>query len=116
MHVQQLPHTSLPAFAHLSNITLNGLAIAPVPGAGIGLAHCARDYDASRPLLTIDRDLVVCAATVEEHAKSDPHLAEVLRAVGDFAMTPRGAIMVFLAMVWSTAAGLGVGQRRSWCE
>lgn len=32
----------------------------------------------------------MCAATVEEYAKSDPHLAGALRAVGEF------AIMLFL--------------------
>lgn len=115
MHVQKLPHSFLPAFAHLNNIHLNGLTIGPIPGAGIGLKH-THEYHVSCPFLTIGRDLVVCAATVEEYAKSDPHLAEVLNAVGEFALTPRGTIMVFLAMAWSTAAGLQVGQRTSWCE
>lgn len=75
-----------------------------------------RDYDPTQPLLTVDQDLVVCATSVEEWAKSDAHLAEVLRAVGDFALTPRGAIMVFLVVQWSTAGGLEVGHRGCWSE
>lgn len=116
MQIPHHPTTSLPAFAHLSNIRLNGLSLHTTSTAGTGLQFTSRDHDASRPLLTVGRDLVVCAATVEEYAKSDPHLAEVLRAVGEFAMTPRGAIMLFLVVTWGVAAGLGVGQRTGWCE
>lgn len=116
MHTPSLPITSLPAFAHLTSIHLNGLTTAPVNGAGVGLQHTRARYDAARPLLTIDRDLVVCAATVETQAKADAQLAEVLRAVGDFALTPRGAIMVFLVVAMSTAAGLEVGRRGNWSE
>jgi hypothetical protein len=116
MHLTHLPPASLPAFAHLNQIHL---ALKPVttPSSGTGLhfSSTAADDD-SGPLVKIPQDLILCASTVEARAKYDHHLAEVLKAVGEFARSPRGAIMVFLLVSFSTAAGLGVGQRGAWSE
>jgi hypothetical protein len=67
-----------------------------------------------RALLTLDGDLVICAKTVEVYAKADVHLGEALAAAGGFSRTPRGAIMVFLIVSMSAAAGLGIGQCGAW--
>ncbi|KAH8147573.1 uncharacterized protein LAJ45_08400 [Morchella importuna] len=116
MHLTHLPPGSLPAFAHLNQIHL---ALKPVttPSSGTGLHFSSTDAaDDSGPLVKIPQDLILCASTVEARAKYDHHLAEVLKAVGEFARSPRGAIMVFLLVSFSTAAGLGVGQRGTWSE
>lgn len=117
MNLTHLPPSSLPAFAHLNQIHLE---LKPVitPSSGTGLHFSSTDAaaDDSGPLVKIPQDLILCASTVEARAKYDHHLAEVLKAVGEFARSPRGAIIVFLLFSFSTAAGLGVGQRGAWSE
>lgn len=118
MHYEPLPPSALTPFARFNNIDLNGVEATHIGGepldAGIGLKYSASSHDPSRPLVTIDRDLILCAKTVEEHAKTDVRLAEALAAVGGFAHTPRGAIMVFLIVYMSAAAGAGVGKSGAW--
>ncbi|CAZ81753.1 unnamed protein product [Tuber melanosporum] len=120
MHYETLPTSSLAPFIRLNNISLNGVEIARIGGepidAGVGVKHAPTAYDPSRPFLNIDAELVVCAKTVEGHAKADVHLAEALAAAGEFTLAPRGAIMVFLVMSMSTAAGLGIGRSGAWSE
>ncbi|CUS14122.1 unnamed protein product [Tuber aestivum] len=120
MQCETLPTSSLAPFIRLNNISLNGIETARIGGqpidAGIGIKHTPTTYDPSRPFLKIGADLVVCAKTVEEYAKADVHLAEALAAAGEFTLAPRGAIMVFLVVSMSTAAGLGIGQSGPWSE
>ncbi|KAK6413916.1 hypothetical protein LTR95_017804 [Oleoguttula sp. CCFEE 5521] len=52
--------------------------------------------DGAECLLTVPNDLILSVQTVREHAKSDRDFREVLERLGDFARTPRGAILVFL--------------------
>lgn len=118
MQYETLPTSSLAPFVRLNNISLNGVEITRIGGkpidAGVGIKHTPATYDPSRPFLEIDAELVICAKTVEGHAKADVHLAEALAAAGEFALAPRGAIMVFLVVSMSTAAGLGIGQSGAW--
>ncbi|RPA89462.1 SET domain-containing protein [Choiromyces venosus 120613-1] len=118
MQYETLPTSSLAPFIRLNNISLNGVEIAHIGGepidAGVGIKHTPTTYDPSRPFLNIGAELVICAKTVEGHAKADVHLAETLTAAREFTLTPRGAIMVFLVVSMSTAAGLGIGQSGAW--
>lgn len=118
MQYETLPTSSLAPFVRLNNISLNGIEITRIGGkpidAGVGIKHTPATYDPSRPFLKIDAELVICAKTVEGHAKADVHLAEALAAAGEFALAPRGALMVFLVVSMSTAAGLGIGQSGAW--
>ncbi|RAK75341.1 SET domain-containing protein [Aspergillus fijiensis CBS 313.89] len=49
-------------------------------------------------LLKVPPDLILSLETVHGYAKSDGRLRAVLEAVGEFARTPRGAILIFLLM------------------
>ncbi|KAI9845142.1 MAG: hypothetical protein M1837_005027 [Sclerophora amabilis] len=71
------------------------------------------------PLMIIPRDLILSSQAVEEHAKSDQNLREVLAAVGDLAHSARGAILIFL-LVQITISSPGrirrVGVSGPWTE
>ncbi|PWW78273.1 SET domain-containing protein, partial [Tuber magnatum] len=120
MQYETLPTSSLAPFIRLNNISLNGVEAARIGGepidAGVGIKHTPATYDPSHPFLKIGGELVVCAKTVEEHAKADVHLAEALTAAGELTSTPRGAVMVFLVVSMSTAAGLEIGRSGPWSE
>lgn len=101
MKREYLPLETLPSWAHLNGITTNGVAfqkLAPTDGADKGTAIVATEERSNANeeaggdvLLSVPADMVLSLQTVENHAKSDRYLREVLDAVGEF-----GKVSVFL--------------------
>ncbi|KAK7533396.1 hypothetical protein BKA81DRAFT_435333 [Phyllosticta paracitricarpa] len=95
-----LPITALKPWADLNGVGFNNVSVGPLPGLEHrGSAVVAeRDLlgDNNDPLMTIPRDLVLSLEGVRLHAKSDKHLRQLLEVLGDFAMTARISILVFL--------------------
>ncbi|KJX97083.1 hypothetical protein TI39_contig562g00006 [Zymoseptoria brevis] len=88
-------------WARSSGIKFTNAAPAIVPGRGIGLLA---DHDLSSPhssqmpleVLAIAEDLVLSLETIKQHALFDRDFREVLESLGQFGVTPRGAILTFL--------------------
>ncbi|KAK7529574.1 uncharacterized protein J3D65DRAFT_642437 [Phyllosticta citribraziliensis] len=95
-----LPITALKPWADLNGLAFNNVSVGPLPGLEHrGSAVVAeRDLlgDNNDPLMAIPRDLVLSLEGVRLHAKSDKHLRQLLEVLGDFGMTARISILVFL--------------------
>ncbi|KAL4806663.1 hypothetical protein BDV18DRAFT_118554 [Aspergillus unguis] len=102
-----LPMDALIPFARLYNVSLRGVTFQKLRaenGTDKGGAIVATDdrksesgdSEENEVLLKVPSDMILSLETVQERAKYDQHLRQVLEAVGDFGMTARGAILVFL--------------------
>ncbi|KAL2004113.1 hypothetical protein VTN02DRAFT_6577 [Thermoascus thermophilus] len=111
MKRQFLPIEALPAWAKLNGITFNGVAFQRFrsedgtdKGSGVVATESKFGGDPenedTKPeyLITVPRDMVLSLGLVENYAKSDRYLKEVLDAVGDYGRTARGAILIFLLL------------------
>lgn len=84
----QLPITALPAWAALNGVKFQHVAVESVPdhqerGSGI-IAKASPLNPSWGSLLEVPGELVLSLETVERQSRFDPHLKEVLDAVGDF--------------------------------
>ncbi|KAE8353641.1 SET domain protein [Aspergillus coremiiformis] len=106
-----LPIETLSAWTRLNGIAVNGVAFRKLrtdDGIDKGCAIVATaemsndgsetEGEGLQTLLRIPSDLILSLRSVENHAKSDRYLREVLDAVGDFGRTARGAILIFLIL------------------
>ncbi|KAK6515057.1 hypothetical protein TWF506_007408 [Arthrobotrys conoides] len=124
MYREFLSSDALPAWASFNNINFNGIRVEYVGGepvdSGLAVKLQPSKLDSSRPLLRVPRHLILCQDMVDAHAKSDMHLREALAAAGPLAMTPRGAIIIFLIMKITNAVSLSepksVGVKCAWTE
>lgn len=86
MRRDQLPITALHAYAKLNDISFRGVGVQDLGAKGYGLAaeRSLDSKDAIEPLnlLHIPHALILCAETVEEHAKFDHHFHDLLDAAG----------------------------------
>ncbi|KAJ5091489.1 hypothetical protein NUU61_006359 [Penicillium alfredii] len=107
MKREYLPLNSLPTWLRFYGIATYGIAVEEFgldehganKGSGIIATESklSSDSDSSPEiLLQVPSDLVLSLEAVHNYAKSDQDLREVLEAVGDFARTARGAILIFL--------------------
>ncbi|EWC44166.1 hypothetical protein DRE_06991 [Drechslerella stenobrocha 248] len=124
MYREFLSSDALPAWATFNSIAYNGIRVEYVGGepvdSGLAVKLQPAKLDSARPLLRVPRHLILCQDMVDAHAKSDMHLREALAAAGPLAMTPRGAIIIFLIMKITNAATLSepgsVGVKCPWTE
>ncbi|KAK2758139.1 hypothetical protein FQN53_008319, partial [Emmonsiellopsis sp. PD_33] len=110
MRRELLPIEALPAWARLNRVQFHDVAVQrprTEDGTDKGSAviatakRSAKEYSPEAEaspeiLMTIPPDLVLSLEAVETCAKSDRHLKGVLDAVGEYARTARGAILIFL--------------------
>ncbi|KAL1885435.1 hypothetical protein Plec18167_000929 [Paecilomyces lecythidis] len=111
MKREYLPIEALPAWARLNGISFNGIAFERFRSEdgtdkGSGVVATEEKYNGdpeseeSKPefLITVPSDMVLSLGLVQNYAKSDRYLREVLEAVGDYGKTARGAILIFLLL------------------
>ncbi|PYI06836.1 SET domain protein [Aspergillus sclerotiicarbonarius CBS 121057] len=104
-----LPIETLFPWTKLNGIAVKGIAFRKLradDGTDKGSAVVATEPRSSEEpgsdqvepelLLRVPSDLVLSQGFVEDYAKSDRQLREVLEAVGDFGRTARGTILIFL--------------------
>lgn len=95
------PVESLPTWATFRGVTFNGVKVGPLPGfehrGSTVIAECPLT-SGQAPLMTVPKDLILSRENIELFAKSDHHLRELLRALGDFGWTTRGAVLIFLLL------------------
>ncbi|KAL4977340.1 hypothetical protein BDW66DRAFT_165836 [Aspergillus desertorum] len=122
MRRESLSLDALIPFARLYNVTLHGVTFRKLrteDGADKGGAIVATENKQSGKeepseddvLLKVPSDMIVSLETVQERSKYDRYLHEILQAVGDFAKTARGAILVFLLIQLSHSSPDLVGQK-----
>ncbi|OJJ49964.1 hypothetical protein ASPZODRAFT_13069 [Penicilliopsis zonata CBS 506.65] len=136
MKYEYLSIQALPAWARLNGVSLSGVAFrrfSAEEGTDRGSAIvCSADKGStigpveddgsSCVLLTVQSDLVLSLQAVEDYAKSDPYLREVLEAVGEMGRTARGAILIFLLIHLSysspdfTSGSHKIGVSNAWTE
>lgn len=104
MRREYLPIETLPAWQRLNGVVATGVEFQKLGfgehGADKGSAIIATEAKSSsendlKPeiLLRIPNNLVLSLETVQNHAKSDHHLRDVLGAVGDFGRVRRSACL-----------------------
>ncbi|KAJ9351864.1 hypothetical protein C8Q69DRAFT_267476 [Paecilomyces variotii] len=111
MKREYLPIEALPAWSKLNGISFNGVAFERFQAEdgtdkGSGVVATEEKYNGdpeseeSKPefLITVPPDMVLSLDLVQNYAKSDRYLREVLEAVGDYGKTARGAILIFLLL------------------
>ncbi|KKZ62771.1 hypothetical protein EMCG_02881 [[Emmonsia] crescens] len=110
MRREYLPINALAAWARLNSVEFHDVEVTRLQtedGVDKGSAivatakKSAQKFDPEvqaepKILMTIPPDLVLSQELVETCAKADRHLKEVLDAMGDYARTARGAILIFL--------------------
>ena len=86
MKREQLPITALHAYAKLNDISFNGVEVQDLAAKGYGLVaeRPLNSEDATEflNLLHIPHALILCAETVEEHAKFDHQFRQLLDVAG----------------------------------
>ncbi|KAL4958798.1 SET domain-containing protein [Aspergillus stella-maris] len=104
MRRETLPIEALVPFARLYNISHRGVTFRKLKaedgtekgGAIVATEDRQPDDEASGNILTVPSNLVLSLGMVQERARYDHHLRDVLEAVGDFGKTARGTILIFL--------------------
>ncbi|KAI9709295.1 MAG: hypothetical protein M1820_003415 [Bogoriella megaspora] len=88
-----LPTSALPAWSTLNNIEYDGVKVKHLPGfedRGSALvAQRSLVGGEEQPLITVPRDMVLSLELVNEHAKSDEDLRNVLACLGEFGRVGR---------------------------
>lgn len=84
----KLPISTLPLWAGLNGIALDGISVGPLPGledrGSTVIAKKSMEGGNENPLVVVPRDLVLSVENVQTHAKLDKHLRAVLDALGDY--------------------------------
>ncbi|EEH09432.1 SET domain-containing protein [Histoplasma capsulatum G186AR] len=110
MKREYLPISALAAWTRLNCVEFHDVEVTQLPAKdgvdkGCGIVATAKksagelDPEAEiepQVLMTIPSDLLLSLELVETCAKTDRHLKEVLDSMRDYAMTARGAILLFL--------------------
>ncbi|KAK2746471.1 hypothetical protein FQN57_003097 [Myotisia sp. PD_48] len=132
-----LPIETLAAWAKLNSVTLCGVAIKRLQAGsgaekGTGLVGTSLSEERGLPplagsdgitpqtIIKVPAELVLSLETVENYAKSDRYLSDVLEAAGPIAKTTRGAVMIFLLIQMAHTSlalrGEHVGNANPWTE
>ncbi|KAE8391022.1 hypothetical protein ETB97_001587 [Aspergillus alliaceus] len=111
MKREYLPIETLPSWTRLNGVSVDGVSFCKLrtdDGIDKGCAIVATAEMSNKSsdiegagletLLRVPSDMILSHRLVEDHAKSDRYLREVLEAVGDFGRTARGAILIFLIL------------------
>ena len=120
MRRETLPLETLATWAKLNGVSFNRVEVAPLPGSrGSGLVVTSQRNIEDSTLVKVPKDLVLSLENVWIYAKSDKHLKDVIKAVGEYArviyivpsleilsckaltnacQTARGAILIFLLL------------------
>jgi hypothetical protein len=84
----KLPTSALRPWAEFNGVTFNAIRCGEIPGQqnrGSGvIASRALKGGNELPLMVIPRDLVLSLDRVEQQAKADRYLRELLEALGDY--------------------------------
>ncbi|KAL2823105.1 hypothetical protein BJX63DRAFT_417472 [Aspergillus granulosus] len=107
MKREHIPIETLNPFARLYGVSLRGVTFGKLraedgtdKGGAIIATQEKQSVDDELPeedvLIKVPSDMILSLEMVQERAKYDRHLGEVLEAVGDFGKTARGAILIFL--------------------
>ncbi|KAF8429244.1 hypothetical protein EV426DRAFT_557602 [Tirmania nivea] len=120
MRLPTYPPSALSAFASLYQLLLNGTSVSPIsPEVGLGVLFHPEKYNpAHPPLLTIGKDLILSAETVESAAKIDPWIRDLLRScsIQPWGRNPRLMIMLYLAVIMVRGSTVGVSSGGIWSE
>lgn len=83
-----LPISSLQSWASFNRVTIRDISIGPLPGfESRGSAIKTNTFSLSHeqnPVMVVPSELILSKEAVEQYAKSDKHMHELLDAVGDF--------------------------------
>lgn len=86
MQHPHLPITALPAWSKLNDVKFLDIEVQDLKTKGFGLITCralsSEDASDVTTLMTVPRDLVLSSEAVDEYAKVDAHLRELLDAAG----------------------------------
>lgn len=80
-----LQPSAIPTLARFSQVKTNGVKVVATEDKGLSLLATERLTELWNPLISVPNDLILSKESVFVHAKSDPHLRQVLEACGDFA-------------------------------
>lgn len=83
----RLPISAFKPWADLNGVTLNGIRVGLLPGyedRGSTIIAERALSDGEDPLMVVPRDLVLSLEGVQNHARSDRNLQELLSALGDY--------------------------------
>ncbi|KAJ6181024.1 hypothetical protein N7519_011485 [Penicillium mononematosum] len=133
MRREYIPIESLPAWQRLNGVVVQGIAVHKLGsdqhGGDKGSALIATEAQMSsendakpKVLLQVPSELVLSLETVQNHAKTDRYLRDVLENIGDFGRTARGAILIFLLIQLShsspdlRSANETIGISNPWTE
>ncbi|KAL8992337.1 MAG: hypothetical protein Q9169_007176 [Polycauliona sp. 2 TL-2023] len=101
MRREYLPNTDLEKWADLNDVQRNSVHVdggENAKGKSLLVSPGVESAQEKNVLVTVPPHLVLSLETVWIYAKSDRHLEEVLQAVGEYARTARGAILIFLLL------------------
>lgn len=104
----------------LHNITFAGVGVADTDGRGLGVVaerDLSNENNELPALLTIPKDLILCAETVEEYAKENKDFRELLDAAGHQSL--RGDVLLFLLaqlVLSSPDYNGGLGPGTAWTQ
>lgn len=82
------PIDAFPAWAEFNGVTFNSIRIGSMPGfehrGSTVIADRRLVLGQEEPLMVVPRELILSRQTIDVIAKSDPHLKQLLEALGDF--------------------------------
>ncbi|KAL8707423.1 MAG: hypothetical protein Q9220_007542 [cf. Caloplaca sp. 1 TL-2023] len=109
MHYEHLPISALKTWASLNDVQFSYITTDETFNneKGHGLVSTAEVTQENKVLLAVPPHLVLSLENVWIYSKSDRHLHEVLHAVGEYAHSARGAILIFLLMQITHNASTG---------
>ncbi|KAL8754864.1 MAG: hypothetical protein Q9184_004983 [Pyrenodesmia sp. 2 TL-2023] len=99
MRREYLPSSALQTWADLNGIHLHGIKVGQTSSRrGLGVIITTESVKGPATVMIVPSHLILSLENVWIYAKSDPHLRDVLAAVGEYSQTARGAILIFLLM------------------
>ncbi|KAI1133465.1 hypothetical protein F5Y10DRAFT_229120 [Nemania abortiva] len=116
----QFPLAGLPAWCVLNNITFAGVRVANIEGRGLGLVAEKRfnsEEDEPLALLTIPKELVLSAASIEDYAKENKDFRRLLDVAGRQSL--RRDVLLFLLtqlVLSSPEYSGGLGASTAWTQ
>ena len=96
----KLPVSAFQPWANLNGAVFNGVKVGPLPGYEDRGSTVIAERDLSGgdedPLMVVPRDLVLSLEGVQNHAKSDKNLQELLDALGDHGRVSSSTVAAWL--------------------
>ncbi|KAI1154591.1 hypothetical protein F4825DRAFT_162567 [Nemania diffusa] len=116
----RFPLADLPTWCMLNNIIFSGIHVAEIEDRGLGLVaekHLKSESDERSSLLTIPKDLVLSAVTIEGYAKESKDFRQLLDVAGRQSL--RGDVLLFLLtqlVLSSSDYNGGLGAATAWTQ